>query len=122
MKRESRGQSWLMEFSPDGQVLASAGGATDPSIVQLLDGETLEELAALTPPESYTTTDLAFSPDGSLLAQITNRSGVVHLWDLRRIRAHLATMGLDWTQTPYPRAQSESLGNVSVVVDGPLIP
>ncbi len=98
-----------MEFSADGRILACVGA--EPAIVHLLDGETLDELATLTPAESYTTTDLAFSPDGALLAQITNRAGVVHLWDLRRIRAQLATMGLDWNTPPYapPEAKSPPL-------------
>jgi WD40 repeat protein len=73
-----------------------------------LDGLTLERLATLEPPESYYTTDLAFSPDGALLAQFTNRNGIVHLWDLRRLRAELAAMGLDWDHPPYPPARADS--------------
>jgi WD40 repeat protein len=101
--RRARGTSALLDYSPDGRILASVGGAGEPFTVQLLDSRTLEEIARLTPPETYATTDLAFSPDGTLLAQITNRAGVVHLWDLRRIRSHLAEMDLDWQGPPYPQ-------------------
>ncbi len=67
---------------------------------------TFPEIATLEPPESYTSGDLAFSADGSLLAQMTNRAGVVHLWDLRRIREQLVTMGLDWGLPAYQPAKS----------------
>ncbi|HEY3246372.1 MAG TPA: serine/threonine-protein kinase [Phycisphaerae bacterium] len=90
-----------LRFSPDARILAAMSG---PTTIELIDSQTLERLATLEPPESYYTTDFAFSPDGALLAQFTNRAGVEHLWDLRRIRARLAVLSLDWNQPPYPPA------------------
>jgi WD40 repeat protein len=89
----------LLGFSPDGRLLVAA---PDRTRIRLIDFATLEEVATLEPPESYYTTECAFNPDGTLLAQFTNRNGVVHLWDLRQIRAELATIGLDWDHPPYP--------------------
>lgn len=74
--------------------------SAEPSSVVLRDGSTLEVRAVLDPPEGYKTCDFAFNPDGSQLARFTNRAGVVHLWNLRRIRAQLAVMGLDWQDSP----------------------
>ncbi len=45
--------------------------------------------------------ELLFSHDGSQLAGMMGTVGV-QLWDLRRIRAQLADMGLDWDRPPYP--------------------
>jgi hypothetical protein len=42
---------------------------------------------------------LAISSGGTTLA--AGRDQIMHLWDLRRIRAQLAAMGLDWKATPY---------------------
>jgi hypothetical protein len=39
---------------------------------------------------------LAVSPDGSTLAAVS--SGTIHLWNLRRLRAELAAMRLDWSR------------------------
>jgi hypothetical protein len=41
---------------------------------------------------------LAFSPDGGRLAVANDTEGRV--WELRRIRAQLAEMGLDWDAPP----------------------
>ncbi len=45
----------------------------------------------------------AFSPDGTYLAAGTE-AGIVYVWDLRRIRARLRSMGLDWESPPPPAA------------------
>jgi WD40 repeat protein len=111
------GTSSLMEYSADGRILASVAGGGEPCAVQLLDGHTLEELATLTPPETYTTTDLAFSPDGALLAQITNHAGVVHVWDLRRIRERLGTMGLDWDLPPFKALDASGSNRVTIEIE-----
>jgi len=83
-------------------------------MICLHDGQTLEQLAVFEPPEGYPTGDLAFSPDGAILAQVTNRSGVVHVWDLRRIRERLRTMGLDWDLPPYHPVDPKSEQPLSV--------
>ncbi|HWL94657.1 MAG TPA: WD40 repeat domain-containing serine/threonine-protein kinase [Phycisphaerae bacterium] len=111
--RKIDGQFRNVCYSPDGRLLATC---LDSTTVRLLDGETLEEVARLEPAESYTTMDIAFSPDGALLAQVTNRAGVVHVWNLRRIRGELAKMNLDWDQPPYPPANPRNVtpGDVSI--------
>jgi WD40 repeat protein len=82
-----------MEFSPDGRVVAtiSVGGH-----VRLLDAHTLADLATFQPPDGLLPRSLAFSPDSATLAVSTVNSRVLHVWDLRRIREHLASMGVDW--------------------------
>jgi WD40 repeat protein len=66
------------------------------SDVRLLDPDTLEELATLVAPEPAVRIVLAASPDSSTLAVVS--SGTIHLWKLRRLRAELAAMGLDWSR------------------------
>jgi WD40 repeat protein/tRNA A-37 threonylcarbamoyl transferase component Bud32 len=91
--QEKAGQYGSIRISPDGKMLGCMLGAT---AVDMLDAGTLEPLASLTPSERFFISDFAFSPDGTKVAQFTNRAGIVHLWDLRQIRAELADMGLDW--------------------------
>jgi WD40 repeat protein len=45
----------------------------------------------------------AFSPDGTKLV-IEVKNGL-RVWDLRRIRAELVEMGLDWDARPFPKAE-----------------
>jgi len=57
---------------------------------------------------------LAFSTDGTKLA--TGRDQSMHLWHLRRIRAQLAALGLDWKSTPYTvPAAGRPLGPMVIV-------
>lgn len=64
-------------FSPDGRRLASAGGAT-VSLTDIDTGRTLRMLRGYTPPLS----DIAFSPDGSVLAVSGNNYPVqARLWE-----------------------------------------
>lgn len=103
----------LLRFSPDGRLPAVRPPGPG---VRLVDATTCEEVAVFEPPETYQTVDLTFSPDGAWLAQFTNRAGVVHLWDLRRIRAELALLGLDWDHPPYTSPDSARSGSVTEVV------
>jgi WD40 repeat protein len=102
--RRSPVQGSLRGFSPDGRFLVIS---TAPTSLRLIDTATLKEVATLEPPESYSTKSIAFSPEGSLLAQFTNRNGVVHLWDLRILRMELAAMGRDRSFPPFAKATSE---------------
>ncbi len=105
--RRSAQRAALRAISPDGRLLATT---LDRGHIRLIDFATLSEVATLEPPESHYPSNCAFSSDGALLAQFTNRHGVVHLWDLRRLRAELAGMGLDWDQPPYsPAPQAGSI-------------
>jgi WD40 repeat protein len=90
-------QGGKMAFSPDGRVLALVSRRTE---VKLIDPATGREFATLTPPRRSGIGSLRFGPDGSWLAATEN--GGILVWDLRRVREHLATMGLDWDQPPYP--------------------
>jgi WD40 repeat protein len=80
-----------MDFSPDGRMLAVAGGLQD---VWLLDPITAEPFATLTTPDPGILTRLRFHPDGHVLAAATS-GGVVHVWDLPALRSRLADLGLD---------------------------
>lgn len=85
-------------FSPDGRILAFFVSNQE---VRLVKFETGEELATL--PKSRMATGLWFSPKGDRLA-IVHEPGYLHLWDLRRLREHLASLELDWNLPPYPPA------------------
>jgi serine/threonine protein kinase/WD40 repeat protein len=85
-------------LAPDGIVLAIAYEA---QVVRLVDARTGQELATLPAPELPAIDRLGFSPDGNFLAGVMESVGV-QLWDLRRLRAQLAEMKLDWDLPPYP--------------------
>jgi serine/threonine protein kinase/WD40 repeat protein len=75
-------------------------------LILLVDSESGRELATLEPPPEFPRgfSRLSFSPDGSRLALSIDREILV--WDLRLIRAQLATMGLDWDAPPIPAAET----------------
>jgi WD40 repeat protein/predicted Ser/Thr protein kinase len=86
--------------APDGLVAV----AFTMDDMRLLDPDTFAEIATLTTPEPQLVISARFSPDGSMLA--TTASGSLRLWDLRRLRAELAGLGLDWDRPPYPPMQT----------------
>jgi hypothetical protein len=55
-----------------------------------------------------------YSPDATMLAVAS--VGTVDLWDLRRLRAELAKLRLDWDRPPYP-APSDAGAAVRVDVE-----
>jgi serine/threonine protein kinase/WD40 repeat protein len=87
-------------FSDDGRIMAFASSL---QVIKLVDPESGTELATLEAPDTHILASLGFTPDGGLLAALTE-DGVTHLWDLRRIRAGLAALGLDWNLPPIPPA------------------
>lgn len=97
MVRRSPIQGIVQGFSPDGRLLVLS---SDRISLRVMDMTTMNEVATLEPPESYATRAIAFSSDGELLAQFTNRSGIAHLWNLRQLRSALASMGLNCGLTP----------------------
>ena len=95
-------------FSPDGKIAAWA----KKGFVVLTDPETGRELARLEDPHQDGLAALTFSRDGTLLLGPTNDGFCVRVWDLRKIRAGLVELGLDWAMPPYPppgQAASSSL-------------
>jgi serine/threonine protein kinase/WD40 repeat protein len=74
---------------------------------RLVELATGRELARLEDQEQNTG-EAAFSPDGSKL--VIEAEGGLRVWDLRRIRAGLVKLGLDWHARPYPKA--EGAGNM----------
>jgi tetratricopeptide (TPR) repeat protein/WD40 repeat protein len=87
-------------FTSDGRLMALG---IAPDQILLADGATGRELARLTTLQPMTPTPIVFTPDGTKLIAITNQRTVL-VWDLRRIRDHLAQLGLDWDVPPYPAA------------------
>jgi WD40 repeat protein len=81
-----------MAFSDDGRMLAVLRTMTE---ILLVDPRDLRELARLQSREPMILSELRFSPDGGLLVVGTD-AGYIHVWDLRRIRARLKEMHLDW--------------------------
>jgi WD40 repeat protein len=77
---------------------------TTAGVVRLLDPETGREYARLSNP-GQDESQLAFSLDGTrLVTGNADAEAGLHVWDLRRIRANLAAMGLDWDAAPFPDA------------------
>jgi serine/threonine protein kinase/WD40 repeat protein len=85
-------------FAPDGIVLAISYNSR---VMRLVDSRTGDELATLPAHDLPAIDRLFFSPDGSRLGGVTDVVGV-QLWDLRRLRAELADLHLDWELPPYP--------------------
>jgi WD40 repeat protein/tetratricopeptide (TPR) repeat protein len=89
-------------FSPDGRLAAWCG----KGFVAVTDAETGREVVRLEDPHQDGLVGATFSPDGALLMGSTNDSHCVRVWDLRKIRAGLAGLGLDWDAPPYPAGSS----------------
>lgn len=79
-----------LAFARDGRILAIAYSSF---VVKLVDPATGREIATLETPESAIVSSLSFSADGSKLAA-ASESKVIQVWDLARIRAQLADIGL----------------------------
>jgi len=95
----------MMAFSPDGRLFA---GTHSRNIARIHDARTGEVLADLEPPDPRTLiTSLSFNPDGSRLG-VCEGIEAIRIWDLAVIRSHLATMGLDWQNTPNASNQASA--------------
>jgi tetratricopeptide (TPR) repeat protein len=77
--------------------------------ILLLDPGDLHELARLQSREPMILSFMRFSPDGGLLVAGTS-AGYIHVWDLRRIRARLKEMPLDWDLSPIGPPPGASMG------------
>jgi WD40 repeat protein len=89
-------QPGQMAFTRDGKVLAVTWSR---DLVRLVNASNGQELATLTSPDPQRITKLCFSPDDDQLA-VASENRVIHLWDLRGLRAQLAELGLDWDSPP----------------------
>ena len=87
-------------FSPGGEFLAVASSRY---VLNLCRPENGEILASFESPGGQALGDVAFTPDASKLAVLTTQ-GLAHIYDLAKIRKHLATMNLDWSDPPTARA------------------
>jgi WD40 repeat protein/tRNA A-37 threonylcarbamoyl transferase component Bud32 len=100
-------------FSDDGRMFAVLRTMTE---ILLLDPRDLREVARLQSREPMILSCLRFSADGSLLAAGT-AAGYFHVWDLRRIRARLAEMNLDWNLPPFSPSPAAPMTGNPLAVD-----
>ncbi len=85
-------------FSPDGLHVAIVMDA----VVTLIDLKSGRTLATLENPNQDRLYWTGFSPDGAQLVTAAHENFSVHVWDLRRIRAGLRAIDLDWDAPSYP--------------------
>jgi tetratricopeptide (TPR) repeat protein len=102
-----------LAFSDDGRMLAVLRTMTE---ILLLDPRDLRELARLQSREPMILSQMRFSPDGGLLVAGTS-AGYFHVWDLRRIRARLKNMHLDWDLPAFGPPPSASMAEKPLNVD-----
>src|SRR5262249_30186747 len=104
-----------MAFARHGRLFAIDDGGR----VRLVEPDTGREVATLDPgtgPSGHFFS-LAFSSDGTRLA--AGRDPILPLWDLRRIREHLAARGLDWDAPPSPPPGPDRAPGPVVLVSSP---
>jgi serine/threonine protein kinase/WD40 repeat protein len=107
------GTPW--DVSPDSRLVVM--GQAD-GVYRLVELATGRELARLEDPEQVIGAAV-FTPDGTRL--VVSAAGGLRVWDLRRLRAGLARLGLDWHALPYPEAAAASApGPLEVKVVGAL--
>jgi serine/threonine protein kinase/WD40 repeat protein len=100
------------DISPD-STLAIMGQSN--GIYRLVELTSGRELARLEDPEQNTGS-AAFTPDGTKL--VVGAKNGLRVWDLRRIRAKLAKLGLDWNAPSYPPpTEKKNLAPVELAVD-----
>lgn len=84
-------------FTPDGRLVI----VRDNSIATFINPETGRTVFTLEDPNQDRSYGFAFTRDGAQLVLTTHDSYSSHVWDLRRIRQELKTIGLDWEGTEY---------------------
>jgi serine/threonine protein kinase/WD40 repeat protein len=99
LRRTQKGYSGPAAFTADGRILAVSLSPGTVNLVRVADGQIL---ASLEDPNQDRTTSLCFTPDGARLICQASATKVVHIWDLRAIRARLAALDLDWEAGPLP--------------------
>ncbi len=86
-------------FLPDSPLVGVCSGP----VITLVDPDSGRTVAVLEDP-NQDRVGAVFSSDGSQLVTMTIDSHSVHVWDLRRIRAELKAINLDWEAPDYPPA------------------
>jgi WD40 repeat protein len=102
-----------LAFSPESAVVAAVSAQ---GVIRLLDVASGKELARLEDPNQAFGTCI-FSPDGARLLISSDNDRAIHVWDLRKIRARLAEMGLDWNAPSYQEAKEPSSIPLTVRVE-----
>jgi Flp pilus assembly protein TadD len=103
-----------LAFAPDSNLVAVGG---EPGVVRLCVTETGRELARLEVPDATRLSPHFFSHDGSLLFAFGEEDRAIHVWDLRRVRAELVKLGLDWDAPAYPDAGPAQHSPLEVIVN-----
>jgi WD40 repeat protein len=78
-------------------------GRTDGGI-RLVALATGREVATLEDPDQDRAVGMTFTPDGTQLVATSNDAHAIHVWQLRAIRAQLASHELDWDEPAFPDA------------------
>ena len=97
-----------MTFSPDSRILAIVLDSRDIRLLEAAIGRVLANLEA---PDRPRLARLRFTPDSTKLVALQNDRGL-QMWDLRRLRADLAAMNLDWDMPDYPQASVPASTNL----------
>ena len=83
---------WAPAFSPDSKLLAKATPTGEITLRRVPSGE---EILTLTPPKPLRLQQITFTGKGERL-MLLQASGRLYEWDLTRLHAELAKLGLDW--------------------------
>jgi WD40 repeat protein len=97
---------WPPAFSPDGRLMALERGNGAVRLIEVASGR---ELAVLEDQQQGRSGALTFSPDGTRRLLTNKDRNVLPLWDLRKLRAGLKAIDLDWDAPPYPAEDSAVL-------------
>jgi WD40 repeat protein len=95
-KLESNSPWIWMAFSPDSRLLAVIIRDRDIALLETATGRVLANLEA---PDRPRLSRLRFTLDGKLVA--LEHDGCLQVWDLRRLRAELSGIKLDWDLPAY---------------------
>jgi WD40 repeat protein len=95
LRRDNVGDlAGFVAFDAEGELIAYTSGLRSVTLARASD---LHPLATFSAPDSAIISSLTLSDNGShLVAGMEN--GLVHVWNLRLIRAELAKLNLDWDQ------------------------
>jgi WD40 repeat protein len=99
LRRPQNTYAGPVAFTADSRIAALE---LSPGVIHLVEVASGRTLARLEDPNHDRANILRFSPDSTRLVSMASYSRVLHVWDLRAIREHLAAMGLDWDQLPFP--------------------